>query len=366
MGLRFWMYFRSYNKQQADSFMKTMKKFRIFLILVIVLSACKNESKGPDVSGIKIDLQIERFDQDFFAIDTNNIVPGLNNLHDKYPELTAGFLRDVLGLDSASTVEGVRKFLSVSKPLHDTIDQVFRTTEPVEKEMKQAFQHIKYYYPNYPLPHIATIAGPVDALAQSDAGPTPDFLRPGLLGISLQFYLGASFSVYHDPFFIENVAPEYRSRRFSKEYITADAVQLIINDISPDISGRRPLIEQMIEKGKRWWLLDKFMPGAPDSVKTGYTNAQLEWCKDNEGMIWSYLVKNEDLNSLNPTVIQIYIGEGPFTQGFSQELSPGNIGQWIGWQIVKKYYSKNNSITPDELMKMDPKKILEEAKYKPR
>ena len=83
-------------------------------------------------------------------------------------------------------------------------------------------------------------------------------------------------------------------------------------------------------------------------------------------MIWSYLVKNEDLNSISPPVIQTYIGEGPFTQGFSQELSPGNIGQWIGWQIVKKFADKNSKLKPDEIMRTDAKKILEESKYKPK
>jgi uncharacterized protein YjaZ len=83
-------------------------------------------------------------------------------------------------------------------------------------------------------------------------------------------------------------------------------------------------------------------------------------------LIWSYIVKNEDLNSINPTVIQTYIGEGPFTQGFSQEDSPGNIGQWIGWQIVKKYASKHPGIKPDELMNAPSRTIIEEAKYKPK
>jgi uncharacterized protein YjaZ len=77
-------------------------------------------------------------------------------------------------------------------------------------------------------------------------------------------------------------------------------------------------------------------------------------------------MKNEDPNSLNPAVIQTYIGEGPFTQGFSQKLSPGNIGQWIGWQIVKKFVSKNPGLGPDEVMKTDARTILEKAKYKPK
>jgi len=143
-------------------------------------------------------------------------------------------------------------------------------------------------------------------------------------------------------------------------------MQLVVNDIFPDKSGSKPLIEQMVEKGKRWYLLDKFLPGIPDTIKTGYTKEQLDWCTENEGLIWSYIVKNEDLNSLNPTIIQTYIGESPFTQGFSQESSPGNIGQWIGWQIIKKFISKNPGMKPEEIMNMDASKIIAEAKYKPK
>ena len=250
--------------------------------------------------------------------------------------------------------------------MYDTVNTVFKNTGDLERDFKKAFQYVKYYFPKYEVPVINTVAGPVDALAQSDTGPTPNFLAPGIMGISLQFYLGKNFSVYNDPFFIENLVPVYRSRQFSKEYITADAMQLVISDIFPYKSANKPLVEQMVEKGKRWYMLDKFLPGEPDSIKTGYTRQQLEWCRENEGLIWSHIVKNENLQSLEPTTLQTYLGEGPFTQGFNQDLSPGNLGQWIGWQIVKKYVEKNKSLTPEEIMNADPKKILEEARYKPK
>ena len=343
-----------------------MKKTSLVLLLAVSLFACKKKKGIPDVSDIKVDIKLERFDRDFFAIDSNNVWPGLTQLNKKYPSLTDIFLQNILGLDSASAASGVKRFISMSGGLYDTVNTVFKNTSDIEKDFKKGFQFVKYYFPNYKVPAIVTIAGPVDAMAQSETGPTPDFLGPDFLGISLQFYLGKNFSVYNDPFFIENVAPGYRSLRFSKEYIIGDAMQLVVNDMFPDKSGSKPLIEQMVEKGKRWYLLDKFLPTTPDSVKTGYTQKQLDWCNENEGLIWSYLVKNEDLNSLNPAIIQTYIGEGPFTQGFSQELSPGNMGQWIGWQIVKKFESKNPGLKPGEIMASDAKKIIEEAKYKPK
>jgi hypothetical protein len=343
-----------------------MKKTCLLILLTICLFACKKKKGIPDVSAIKVDIKLERFDREFFAIDTNNIWQGLKTLNKKYPDITGIFLQNILGLDSASAVPGIKKFISLSGGLYDTVNTVFKTTGDIEKEFKKSFQFVKYYFPTYKVPTIVTIAGPVDAMAQSDTGPTPDFLGPDFLGISLQFYLGKKFSVYNDPFFIDNVAPGYRSRRFSKEFIIGDAMLLIVNDIYANKSGGKPLIEQMIEKGKQWYLLDKFLPTTADSIKTGYTQQQLSWCNENEGLIWSYLVKNEDLNSLNPAIIQTYIGESPFTQGFSQEFSPGNMGQWIGWQIVKKFVNKNPGMTPQEVMNTAASKILAEAKYKPK
>jgi len=344
-----------------------MKKITAVIILFVSIISCNYNTDVPDVSNIHVSVKVERFEKDFFAIDSNNVVAGLNKLNEKYPQLSNIFLANILGLENTTMIPGVKSFLKMNQSIYDSVNIVFKKIDWLENEFTKVFRYIKYYFPNYKLPEkIITVVGPIDALAQTSNGYTPDFLGSNFLGISLQFYLGKDFSIYKDPFFIEKVAPEYRSRRFSKEYMVADAMQLIVDDIFPDKSKDKSLIDQMLERGKQWWLLDKFLPETPDSIKTGYTKQQLDWCKENEGLIWSYIIKNENLNSLNPTTIQTYIGEGPFTQGFSQELSPGNIGQWIGWQIIKKFAAKNPDMKPDEVMKADTKRILEEAKYKPK
>jgi uncharacterized protein YjaZ len=93
----------------------------------------------------------------------------------------------------------------------------------------------------------------------------------------------------------------------------------------------------------------------------------MDWVIANEGMVWSSILRNEkDLFTVNPITIQTYIGEAPFTNVFSQEDSPGNIGPWIGWQIIKKFVDNKSGIKPEEVMQTPAKKILDEAKYKPK
>ncbi|MFI5130082.1 MAG: hypothetical protein ACHQFX_08835 [Chitinophagales bacterium] len=346
-----------------------MKKIFSWVFISALFISCNSEKKNtPDISGIQADLSVQRFDEDFFRMDTVNIEKAISDLQIKYPDFAAIFLQTILGVTDQA---GIKTYYRLYKPVFDSSQKLYKDFEPIEEQIEQGLKYVKYYFPSYKLPRrIITVLGPMNSMqdfaVMGNGDYTPDFLGPDFTGISLQFYLGNDFSLYNTEYFINNVAPSFRSRRFAKNYIIGDVMKLITEDIFPDQSKGKPLVEQMIEKGKQWWMLDKFLPEVADSVKTGYTKQELTWCSENEGLIWSYIVKNEDLYSINPVTIQTYIGEAPFTQGFSQELSPGNIGQWIGWQIVKKYADNNPGLKAEEVMKSTTKKILDEAKYKPK
>ena len=346
-----------------------MKKISIVLFISVLFISCNDNKKDvPDVSGIKADVVVQRFDEDFFKIDTLKTDQALSGLQVKYPDFAPLFLQQILGV---SNNEGLKTYYRLYKPVFDSAQKVYGNFDGIKKQIEQAMKYVKYYFPSYKTPaRIITVIGPMNSMqdfaVMGNGDYVPDFLGPDYVGISLQFYLGRNFSWYGAEYFLNNVAPAFRSRRFSKEYIIGDVMKLITEDIFPDKSKGKPLIEQMIEKGKQWWMMDKFLPDTPDSIKTGYTKQQLDWCKQNEGLIWSWIVKNEDLYSITPSTIQVYIGEAPFTQGFSQELSPGNIGPWIGWQIIKKFAANNPDMKPEEIMQSSPKKILEESKYKPK
>jgi hypothetical protein len=326
----------------------------LVIAIIVLFSSCSNGKDKPDVAHIKIDIEIERFEKNFFSLDTNNLTKSMAGLRNAYPRFYPVFFQDILMINPVDTANFpiIRQVLSSYAAIYDSIQNKYKDLDWLKEDLEKNFRYVKYYYPQYHVPKVITFMGTLDAPGV--------ILAPEYLGIGLQQFGGKRFSVYQDPA-VQQLYPSYISRRF----IIANCMKAIADDIYPDKSAGKPLIEQMIEKGKSWYLLDKFLPDAPDSVKTGYTKQQLDWVEENEGNIWGYIIKNENIYTVEPVTIQTYLGEAPFTQGMS-EASPGNIGQWVGWRIVQQYANKNKDLTLQQVLQAEPKTILEGAKYRPK
>ena len=83
--------------------------------------------------------------------------------------------------------------------------------------------------------------------------------------------------------------------------------------------------------------------------------------------MWRYFIEREMLYSTEQKLSSRFINPAPFSK-FYLEIdndSPGRVGAWIGWQIVRSY-AKNNDIPIADLLKLDPKELFEKSKYKPK
>ena len=335
----------------------------ILSLFILFFAACGHQSDHPDVAGISVpEIHIERFDTAFFSLDTNQIEKGLYRLNQEYPDFTADFVGNILGagpLSDTSRVafDAARQFLVSYLAISDSLKKKYQRLDWLEKELHQGFRYIKYYFPKYQLPqHVVAFIGPMD-------GPGVAITNDAL-AIGLQAYAGSNFPIYLTGKG-QDTYPRYISRRFEPKYIDANCMSALAEDIFPDSSDNRPMIEQMIIKGRYWWLAGKLLPDAPDSILTGYSQAQLNWCAANESEIWGYFLQNTDLYTIDPDILKNYIGEGPKTLGMP-DPSPGNIGAWVGWQIVKKYMQGHGSLQPVDLMRVPARTIFEESKYKPK
>ena len=326
--------------------------------LLLFLFSCSGGKDKPDVSHIKVDLPVERFEQDFFRIDTNNISGGLAHLRNAYPHFFPTFMQHILQLNpmDPASLHILQQIMGSYRSLYDTLMPKYKNFDPIRSDIAEGFRYVKFYYPQYRVPRLITFVATLDAPGV--------VLTNEYLAIGLQQFAGKNFGGYQIPE-VQQLYPVYISRRFDKEYIAPNAMKAVVDDIYPDQSTGKPMIEQMIEKGKQWYLLDHFLPDAPDSLKTGFTGKQLRWLNENEGNAWGYIIKNENIYSIDPPVIQTYIGEAPFTQGMP-ETSPGNIGQWFGWKIVQAFAQKNKELTLQQVLQTAPRAIFEGAKYKPK
>ena len=337
-----------------------MKINTLFFLSLIFFIAC-TDSKGPDVSNIKVDIQIERFDKDFFSIDTNNIAADLKELMKVHPDFYTDFMQQILGVSGSDTnkvtLDVSKFFIRGYSSMYQGLSKQYGDVNWLQKDIQKTFRYVKYYFPDYKTAKIILFLGPLDApgVALTGSG----------IAVGLHQFGGKDFPAYQS-MEAQQLFPAYISRRFEPEYIVVNCMKAVIEDIYPDRSAAKGLVEQMIEKGKQWWLLNKFLPATPDSLKTGFTKQQLNWSEENEGLVWNDVIATQkDLYTKDPMAIQNYIGEAPFTQSLGPS-SPGNIGQWIGWQIVKKFADKNSSMSVSDVLKTDARKILEQAKYKPK
>ena len=330
------------------------------LITVAAVISCNNKNEVPDVSAISVPLKTYRFEKAFFSLDTNNIMPQTDKLIAEYPAFGENFLSSVLGIDpkwpADTTAYYLKGFIAYNRNVYDTAEKLFSDFSPFEKEVKQGLQFVKYYFPAYRIPtNIITYIGPADGYG--------DILDDDALIIGLQAHLGKDFPLYKTSV-VEETYPGYITARFTPEYIAVNCMKNIVTDLYPERSEDKRLIMQMIEKGKRLFLLNKFLPRTEEYMLIGYTKAQMKDSYAHEAVIWNLFTQNNLLQIADNNLIKNYVSEGPKTQELG-ENAPGNIGSFAGWQIVKKYMAKNPGIQPDSLMRTDNELLYREAKYKP-
>lgn len=180
-----------------------------------------------------------------------------------------------------------------------------------------------------------------------------------LLVIGLDNYLGAEFPLYP-----QAGIPEYKFSHFSKEYIVADALKAwILTEFPADAAQN--LLEQMVYQGRVLYLLSAFLPETKEHILLDYKEEELIWSQENAEEIWAHFLEFELFFETENQKIRKYMGDAPFIPGFP-EGSPGRIGEWLGFEIVKEFMDRNKELSLADLMKInEANKILRESKYKP-
>jgi hypothetical protein len=334
-----------------------MMKWTPICLLLLFFLGCKLKPKAPDVSKIPVKLNLLRFEDAFFGLDSNHLEEELNQLERNYPGFAKDFLFNIMGTTPSTAVKDIQSFRNSYRLMYDSAKKNFGNLQPILAQVESGLQYVKYYFPNYDQPkNLVTFIGPINSYG--------NIITTDALAVGLQLYMGRNYSLYSTEMGLQ-LYPAYLSRRFEQAYIPINCMNNIIEDLYPNKSLGMALIDQLVETGKRQYLLDQFLPNLPDSLKLGYTQQQLDDCNNNESNIWAFFIQNNLLYVTEPELTKEYVNEAPSTPALGSNF-PGFIGRFVGLKLVQKYMENHADLDLAKLMETPARKIFEEAKYKPR
>ena len=309
--------------------------------MVICVFSCQNSSKvEKEISGIVLNLNIERFDQ-LFATSAPSELPALKQ---NYPFLFSKRYADSVWVQRMSD--------PIQQLQNKAVDSIFEDFSSIESEIISFYQHLKYYNKALKTPRLITVLSDVDYRNKV-------VVTDSIVLIALDTYLGADHEFYAS--FYDYIKQNLNKDQIVSDLATAYAEQLIYQP------KRVTFLEEMIYFGKQLYLKDLLIPFKDNNQKIGYSSAQYEWAEENEFYIWQYFVEKELLYETDRKLLLRFIIPAPFSR-FNLELdseSPGRLGQYIGWQIVKSYME--NKETPLlQMLQMEATEIFNNAKFKPK
>ncbi|WP_452602051.1 gliding motility lipoprotein GldB [Pontimicrobium sp. MEBiC06410] len=319
-----------------------MKSYIIYILIALTIFSCKDEDKvEAEIAKLDVNVTIERFDKAFVETPISE----LPKLKKAFPFMFPKKYKDTFWI--------VQKQDTLQIELHKETNKAFNTLAKETLEIEALFKHLKYYFKGFKEPRVVTTTSSVDYINKVIVTDT-------ITLISLDTYLGEKHHFYEgiQSYIRANMKPDQivvdLAEKYAKKYIYQ--------------AKRKTLLDEFIYAGKILYFKDKMIPFKTDAEKIGYTEAQLDWARVNEEYIWRYFVDRELLYSTDSKLPNRFINPAPFSKFYLEEIdgeSPGRIGQYIGWQIVRAFM-KNNDVTLQEMLNETPENIFNKAKFKPR
>ena len=322
-------------------FRKMSMRIYIVLMLGLFLMSCNDDSKVEnEIAKIEAEFIVERFDKAFKEAQPNDL-PSLKNA---YPFLFSKHVPDSVWIYRIND--------TLQDELLSEVNKTYSDFKETKEDLGSLFQHLKYYDKTFGMPRIITLTNDVDYRNKT-------IVTDSLVLLALDNYLGDEHRFY------QNI-PRYLAANMEKDQILPDVTEAYAKQYAFQ-TERKTLLDEMIYFGKLLYFKDVMIPFVTDAEKIGYTEEQLKWAEANESPIWSYFIEKELLYSTDSKLPGRFIADAPFSK-FYLELdneSPGRLGQYIGWQIVKAY-AETTGENVMQILNKEPEDIFRRSKFKPK
>lgn len=316
-----------------------MKKYILIVVAAFAIASCSEKNKIQEkAEEIPVEIEVDRYDKAFFETPVHE----LPKLKMQYPAF--------FPVNTPDTVWTNKMTNPLWRELYAEVQKKYSNFDKEKEGIENLFRYVKYYFPKTRIPKVVTLIHDMD----------PDYkviYADSLVLISLEMYLGKNHKFYE--------FPEYQKQAFEESQILPDIVQdFSLGKVKPP--HEKDLLSLMIYTGKQLYLKDVLLPEYSDEDKICYTPEQLKWCEEHDVDVWRFFIEENLLYDTDPKLMQRFISPAPFSKFglVSDNETPGRIGTWIGWQIVRAFM-ENNDVPMQQMLLMDAKEIFQKSKYKP-
>jgi len=324
----------------------------------ILLTACGDGSHTAVEPSTDLDLRIERLDQDLFRSADDSSLNFSLKLYATYGPFYKEYVERILRL---GPVDDPRLPIALTNftmnpdwmAVQQRADSVLGDMEPQRADFELVFERLVTFFPDSLVPRIIAFN------SGFNYGVTP---TDSVLGIGVEWFVAQGSSL--EALLAPDVFPQYMKERMRPEMLVPGAVKGWLQvHYTKDVRGE-DLLTNLVEIGKVMYLLDALLAETNPALKFAFTDEQVKWCEDNEFNVWKELIAKEQLYSMKTEDIDRLLNDGPFTNGFPRE-SPGHIGEWIGYRMVKSYMDDHDDVSMAQLFgNTEPRSVLKS--YKPR
>lgn len=338
------------------------------VLILIILSSCGGETADnrttPDVSDLKAEIDLIRYDAALSAMDASDPAGAYLKVLTEYPNMTDLYFKQLIRLhhsDRDTFNNRLSGFLSDDriKVLSDTVAHIYKSTDDIEKDLLAAAKYLKHYFPEHGIPKFYTLFSEFSYQTFIFG----DQEGQDAIGIGLDMFLGEDFDYKKiDP---GNPAfSSYLTRTYNRAHLVKKTIEMIVVDLLGQAPGKR-FLDKMLHQGKKQYILEQILPTEPDTILWEYTAAQMEWVKGEELAMWDFFLEQKLMYETSHLQIAHYLEPAPTSKGMP-EIAPGRTGAYIGYKIVKSFMKRNPDLSLRDLIAYkDSQKLMEEAKYKP-
>ena len=329
------------------------KLLLIFSLSFYLFSCNGQNSHIPAAVTSAAPVKINRFDKELLKLVETNDSSMQARLVREYPQMLDILGKGILNMKSPAMPGFFDKLANyysepTLKGLYTDAVRQYDNVSQIEQALGNGFTWLKTCFPSMQIPAIYMhVSGFNQNVLVGDS----------LLSISIDKYLSEEYPLYQDFFY------DFQRRLMTPEHIVPDYLAGWLMSEYPFEGKENVLLDRMIYEGKIKYLIHQAFPELKPEVLMGYTETSYNWCKENESNLWKAIIERKHLYTPDLMTTNKYFDNVPSI--FLASDAPGNLGSWLGWQIIDKYMRETNS-TPEALMQNnDSQANLTDSKYKP-